>query len=1301
MKSTNLSTKKGDPGVSTKRNDLNINANEREQVEKAILLGGERDRKLVEGGVQESEDRFRRLSEAAFEGICIHEDGRIIEANDVFARTCGYEVTDVIGMNALDLAAPESRRLIMEKIESEYEKPYEAAGLRKDGTTFPVEIRGKTILHNGRKQRVVAFRDITGEITERKEAELKLKTIEKRHKSLIENTNEGIATTDAEGKFTFVNKALSKMIGYSRKELIGKFFFDFLHPEDKERIVELFLGAWEYPERKIYIEFKVNHKKGHVVHLRSSPTIFKHRGKILGFNAIISDITAQKRAEEALSESEERFRLLFENASEGIIYGNPEGNILDVNPMALEISGYEREELLGKNFMDLYRSFKVDPEILQSAFEDTFLEKPFAKIEFEITNKKGKRFTLRTKPSLIKKDGEIIGIGVILVDISERKAAEEAIKESEEKYSSLVEQAQDGVVIIQDEFFRFVNSAMSKLTGYNKKELLKMKFPQLLTLENRKLVQERYKLRQRGKKVPTSYELKIKCKDGSKKDIFASVGIIQYHGKNATMGIIHDITIRKNTEKALKKSEKEYRDLVDNALVGVYKTNLKGKILYANEGLAKIFDYNSPVKMMSNGVQVTYKDKNERDKLIEILNEKGKVSNFEIEVITNIGKIKNILCSASLDGDIISGMITDITEHKLAEEKLLKHEQEIRMITNNVPALVSYVDRDGYYRFVNKKYEEWFELASTEIIGKHYSQVLGDDTYKLIKKQVDKVLSGGEVTYEEALPYKHGGTRWVIANYVPDMDKDGNVKGFFALVTDITDRKRIEEALYTSQERYELSTKAAKVGVWDWNKKTNEFYIDPIVKEILGYNAEEIPNDMEAWSSYIHPDDKKPVMAAAQACLDGNIPEYVYEHRMMHKDSTIRWVLTQGNVIRDVDGNAIRLIGTDTDITERKLAEEALRESEKKYKDLFEKSPEAILLINQDFKIIDCNDAAARIGGAPRKEVIGKYFGEEIIPILGEDKEEYFTLFVKGLQGEPVAPFEVKITNQKGETYWLETHLSPPEKYEDNFVVQIIAHDITETKKAENELKRYQEHLEELVAERTTQLLDTNAELEAFAYSVSHDLRAPLRGMQGFAQILLEDYGKKLDAEGKRYAHRIVDASQHMKTMIENLLSYSRLSRAELKLKPIDLNKILKIVLKDLEARINETKAEINVEHILPEVNGHSITLIKVLTNLLINAIIFVSPDVKPKVKIRSEEQNGRIRLLIEDNGIGIAPEYQDKIFRIFERLHGIETYPGTGIGLAIVRKGMERMNGRVGVESALGKCSKFWVELEKVELKK
>jgi signal transduction histidine kinase len=198
---------------------------------------------------------------------------------------------------------------------------------------------------------------------------------------------------------------------------------------------------------------------------------------------------------------------------------------------------------------------------------------------------------------------------------------------------------------------------------------------------------------------------------------------------------------------------------------------------------------------------------------------------------------------------------------------------------------------------------------------------------------------------------------------------------------------------------------------------------------------------------------------------------------------------------------------------------------------------------------------------------------------------------------------------------------------------------------------------------------------------------------------LIEDYSLVLDTIGQEYVRRISGAARHMDTLIQDILAYSRLSRAEVEFRVVNLQNVVDEVVLTMSHEIRNRQAEVDVRRPLGAVRGHAPTLKQVIFNLLSNSLKFVAAGVTPKVIIHSEMDDDRVRLCVEDNGIGIAPEHQERIFRVFERLHGIEIYPGTGIGLAIVRKGIERLGGRVGVDSRLGNGSRFWIELPRARM--
>jgi PAS domain S-box-containing protein len=377
---------------------------------------------------------------------------------------------------------------------------------------------------------------------------------------------------------------------------------------------------------------------------------------------------------------------------------------------------------------------------------------------------------------------------------------------------------------------------------------------------------------------------------------------------------------------------------------------------------------------------------------------------------------------------------------------------------------------------------------------------------------------------------------------------------------------------------------------------------------------------------------------------------------------------------------------------ERQQADRQIEEQRARLAAIVEDSDDAVVGKDLDGVVTSWNPAAERIFGYPADEMIGR----PITMIIPADRHQEETDVLGRLRlGEHIGHFDTIRRRKDGRLIDVSVTISPIRNTSGDVVgASKIARDITERKRMDAELKSLTEHLEARVAERTRQLEDINAELDAFGYTVSHDLRAPLRAMDGFAKALSADYADKLGARGRDYAQRIVDASERMDGLIQDLLAYSRLSRDELRTEAVDLRAVVTDAVRGLELEAQKRSAVIDVVEPLGQVLADRAALRQVVTNLLSNAIKFSAPGVMPKVRVWSEGRGRVSRVWVEDNGIGIDPRYHGRIFRVFERLHGVETYPGTGIGLAIVRRGAERMGGRVGVESAVGAGARFWVEL-------
>lgn len=390
------------------------------------------------------------------------------------------------------------------------------------------------------------------------------------------------------------------------------------------------------------------------------------------------------------------------------------------------------------------------------------------------------------------------------------------------------------------------------------------------------------------------------------------------------------------------------------------------------------------------------------------------------------------------------------------------------------------------------------------------------------------------------------------------------------------------------------------------------------------------------------------------------------------------------------------------EIAERKQVEEALRQSEAQYRNLFESIDEGFCVIEMlydkqghptDYRFLETNPSFEKQSGIHNAK------GKTIRQDYPNHEPEWFEIYSKVARtGESIRFVkEAKALGKWFDVYAFRVDRNAPK-------VAILFTDITRRKALEEQLLQSHrqlagraDQLEHAVAERTRELTATNKQMEAFIYSIAHDLRAPLRAMQGFSTLLVEDEETVLSTAGKDYAGRIIKSAQQMDQLLRDLLAFSRIAQQSVDLAPVDLGGVIEKVVSDLESNIEEKGACVEAPGPWRHVIAHEPTLSQVLTNLICNALKFTAPEVPPRVRLWTEEKGEFIRVWVEDNGIGIAHDHQHQIFKLFTRIHG-EQYPGTGVGLAIVEKGIERMGGHVGVESSGGSGARFWFELRKAD---
>jgi PAS domain S-box-containing protein len=380
------------------------------------------------------------------------------------------------------------------------------------------------------------------------------------------------------------------------------------------------------------------------------------------------------------------------------------------------------------------------------------------------------------------------------------------------------------------------------------------------------------------------------------------------------------------------------------------------------------------------------------------------------------------------------------------------------------------------------------------------------------------------------------------------------------------------------------------------------------------------------------------------------------------------------------------------DLTKRRATEHKLADTLQSYGTLLDTVEGIVWEVDAEtLDVTFVSRFAEKMLGYPISQWFQRGFWERHIFV--DDRERVMKEVTRALEERTNVTVDYRVLTEDRKVLWIHDRIGV--RSQGGKVKLLgIAVDITAQKKTEEELERERANLESRVAERTAQLQTTISELEAFSYSLSHDMRAPLRAMEGYTQLLRNILSEKLGPKEIDFFGRIMASAERLDNLIQDVLQYSRVARAPLELKEINLEKIVAQVISDYP-NLQPPDVDIRIQAPLLRVLGHEAFLTQCISNLLSNAVKFIAPGVKPKVTVCTKRYGDDIRLYVEDNGIGIPVENQQQIFGIFQRLHAQTTYPGTGIGLAIVQKAVQRMGGRVGVESTLGKGSRFWVQLK------
>jgi PAS domain S-box-containing protein len=1130
-----------------------------------------------------------------------------------------------------------------------------------------------------------------------------------------------VIRTNIQGDILYINEKGLEASGYAKEDIVGQNMLSFVAPDDREAAVQNTILMMEQP---------LGPKEYHLILNKGEKSIYEVNGSVLkkedgvpnSMVYIVRDITERKRAEDALRESEEKLRLIVETIPHVVSIMDMNLHCTYMSPSIQRLLGYTPEEALALTVDQL-----MTPESLEIAMQayredlrqehaPDFSSHHIRILKLDACHKDGSLIPFENTITFLRNDNGVpIGIVILSTDITERKLAEEALRESEDRLRTIIESIEDGYYEVDLKGnMTFCNPSEARMLGYTQEELIGMNHRQYMDGENaRKVFSAFNEVYRTG--IPTNvFDWEMIRKGGEKFIGETSVSLIRdTEGKPLGFrGVLRDVTIRKQAEEALRESEDRLRTIIEGTQASLVSVDAKGRFTYANDAMAKALGFKNPEELIGKPyVHFIHSDDRQRvmNNFVQQTDTRqpSSVQEFRIVDRDNRAKWFSFLSTLTIkDGQVVgqTGVAQNITERMLAEDALRKSEEKYKFLIENTSDIIWIFDLANMaYSFVSSSLERMLGYSADEAVGMTLDNIFSPETKKAVQTCFRRIIAGMEssdrILMEAEHIAKNGSRLWMEINAVLKRDELGRPVAFNGVTRDISGRKRMEalreesaEALRESEARYRSFFEQAAVGVAEIEHVTGRFLTaNRLLCTLLGRTEEEMRDT--TFQAITHPDDLHLHEEKSEQLLAGKIGHYTLEKRYISKDGAVIWVniaVSNPEGTGKTDGRNIVVV---ENITERKRAEAALQASEEKFRQIVNSIPNAVSMLDMNLRLTYMSAGVQRILGYTPEEAmtfsLDQICTPESLAIAFKTLQERLEANAKGSDPNYVLILELEEYHKNGSTVCLENTMTFLRDANGAPVgILCVSADISERKRAQAELKEAKDAAEA-----------ANQSKSIFLANMSHEIRTPMNAILGFAQLMQRD--SDLSPKSREHLNIINRSGEHLLTLINDILEMSKIEAGRVTFVPNTFD--LAALLEDIELMFRMRTEAKKLQFLVGKVGNvprwvvsDERKLRQVLINLLGNAVKFTGQG---GIALRLGAKAGKtdaidLQFEVEDTGPGMAEDEIGRLFQAFEQTKTGIQIGGTGLGLALSRGFIQIMGGSISVASAVGKGTTFHFEI-------